>query len=494
MYGHKRIFILGWAWFAIWSLVSGFCTPSQLLLFSVFRAFQGIGPALLIPNAIAIIGRTLPVGKERNIAFACFSASGPTGAAVGTVMAALVAETISWHWCFWLLAIKCLLLVPISFFAIPDPDDTLPLSDQDPPQFDWPGAVTGVTGLVLVNFALNQAPIVGWSEPYVPILLVAGVLFLTAFVWVELNVAAQPIIPIRGLQRNAAFALVCVFAGWSSHGIWVYYLFILLEHLRGHSALLSSAEMSPVAITGVFFAFLTVWLMRRVAVSWVMFSAMCFFALGNILLAVAPLQQTYWGYTFVSIIVMPGAMNLSFPAATILLSSALPKEKQGIAASLVATVVNYSISCGLGFASSIHKQALIYAAEQGGLRGNPPALSVTSPALVAARLFGLRSAYWFAVALGVLGMLIAGVFILVQQPETCNQAHPRVDEERKSIADSEQADVEEGMPPAGALPRGRISTGSTMFRIGDRIIEDMKQHKFSVGVDSRGLDKFSVEG
>ena len=431
MYGHKKIFIFGWVWFSLWSLICGFCQNTDLIMFSTFRAFQGIGPALLIPNAIALIGRTYPVGLTRNLAFACFGAAGPTGAAVGAVFAALVSQTISWHWCFWLLSIVCAVLVVVSHFLIPSPEpnplqrgglsppEANPPGDSSPsaesPTFDWSGALTGVTGLVLFNFALNQAPLVGWEEPYIGSLLGLGIIFLCAFVWVELFYASQPLIPIRGLHRNAVLALACVFAGWSSHGIWVYYLYIFLEHLRGHSALLTSAETCPVAITGLFFAFSTVWMLRRIPVAWVMLAAMSFFVLGSLLMALAPLEQTYWANTFVAVVLMPGAMNLSFPAATILLSSALPKEKQGIAASLVATMVNYSISCGLGFAGSIHKYTLLSATADAGIAGPPPPLSMSDPQLVAVRLVGLRAAYWFSVALGVMGMCIAALFVLLSR-------------------------------------------------------------------------------
>ncbi|KAK3339729.1 major facilitator superfamily-domain-containing protein [Lasiosphaeria hispida] len=491
MYGHKRIFIVGWAWFAVWSLVCGFPNHDQLVLFSVCRALQGIGPALVIPNAIALIGRTLPVGFKRNMAFAAFGASGPTGAALGAVMAALVSETIGWHWCFWLLAITCALLVPISYYVVPSPEKMprMPRGapqavDPDPPKFDWPGAVTGVLGLVLVNFALNQAPLVGWNTPYIPVLLVLGFLSLFAFVWVELKVATQPIIPIRGLQRNAGFTLACVFAGWSSHGIWVYYLYIFLEHLRGHSALLTSAETCPVAITGLGFAFLTVWLMRRFPVSWVMFAAMFFFTFGSLLMAITPLNQTYWANTFIAIVLMPGAMNLSFPAATILLSSALPKEKQGIAASLVATVVNYSISCGLGFAGSIHKHSLGFAGERAEMAGPPPPLSISNEKLVAVRLQGLRAAYWFSVALGGLGMLIAALFILVQNAEKAAEKAKEADAERRGSATDESEKPSAGWSTPVSPSTPRLSTSEkgdvTKFYLGDRVITVPKDKETSV--------------
>jgi hypothetical protein len=46
-------------------------------------------------------------------------------------------------------------------------------------------------------------------------------------------------------------------------------------------------------------------------------------------------------------------MDLSFPCGTIILSNAMPREHQGIAASLINTVVNYSISLSLGIAGTI---------------------------------------------------------------------------------------------------------------------------------------------
>lgn len=50
---------------------------------------------------------------------------------------------------------------------------------------------------------------------------------------------------------------------------------------------------------------------------------------------------------------MPFGMDMSFPAATVIMSNAVEKHHQGIAASLVNTVVNYSISLSLGFAGAI---------------------------------------------------------------------------------------------------------------------------------------------
>ncbi|ORY15286.1 hypothetical protein BCR34DRAFT_478185 [Clohesyomyces aquaticus] len=414
MYGHKRIYLIGWAWFATWSLISGFSYSSGVVLFSICRAFQGIGPALLVPNAVALIGRNFPVGQKRNIGFALFGAMGPTGATTGAVFAALLADLAWWPWEFWILSVVCCIVLGLAFFIIPDEDAAInKIKGAQRPSFDYWGSITGVTGLILINFALNQAPLVTWMTPYIGALLGVGCLFMVAFVLVELYATEYPLIPIRGLSKDAVFALTCIFVGWSSHGIWNYYLFLFLEHLREHSALLASAETAPVAFTGFLFALSTVWLLKRIGVAYVMFIAMTFFMLGALLLATMPLHQTYWAQTFISVLIMPGAMNLSYPAANILLSSSLPKEKQGIAASLVSTLVNYSISCGLGFAGTLDRYIIAKEAKRRGFQGGPHPLQDHSPNVQSLRLVAHRAALWFAAALGGLGMVVAAIYIAV---------------------------------------------------------------------------------
>jgi hypothetical protein len=77
------------------------------------------------------------------------------------------------------------------------------------------------------------------------------------------------------------------------------------------------------------------------------------FLVGNFLIAFWPTQQICWGQLFVAMLIIPWGIDMSFPAATLVFSNALPAEQQGVAASLINTVVNYSISLGLGFASTV---------------------------------------------------------------------------------------------------------------------------------------------
>jgi predicted MFS family arabinose efflux permease len=251
------------------------------------------------------------------------------------------------------------------------------------------GCITGVSGLILINFALNQAPIVGWAVPYIPSLLVLGCLILVGFFYVEFNVAKNPLFP-RGLQPQAVLALACIAAGWASHGIWIFYLYQFEERIRHKSPLLTTAGLIPVAPVGIAFAMSTNHLIKKIGVSKVMIIAMSCFFFGTLLLTFAPENQSYWAQTFLSIVVTPGGMNLSFPAGTILLSSAMPREYQGKAASLVSTVVNYSIASGLGLAGSVERNV--------NRSGGSP-------------LQGYRGAWYLALGFAGTGVLISMYFV-----------------------------------------------------------------------------------
>ena len=390
IFGYKLLFLFGWSWYALWSLVAGFSiyTGSQIF-FDFCRAMQGIGPALILPNALAILGHTYPPGKRKNMIFALFGATAPGGFVIGAAFSSLIAERLWWPWAYWCMAIACCLVLAAAFFIIPNPEQEV-LSKKGIKSFDFLGAVVGVTGLILFNVAWNQAPAVGWGTPYVIILFFLGIMFIIAFFFVEQKVA-HPLLPLEGLTGNVGFVLGCIALGWSSFGIWIYYLWQFWELLRLETPLSATAQLVPAAISGLCAAIATGVLLHTVRTAWVMVIAMGAFFIGNCLLATAPVDQTYWLQTFLAVVIMPWGMDMSFPAATIILSNFVAKENQGIAASLVNTIVNYSISIGLGIAGTVQSQV-------------DPVGTKT--------LEGFRGAWYAAMGLSGCGILLSIYFVI----------------------------------------------------------------------------------
>lgn len=308
VYGHRRLYIIGWAWFALWSLLAGLSVYSKSqVFFDVCRACQGIGPAILIPNGLALFGREYPDGKRKHMVFSLFGATAPSGFLVGAVFSSIFAQFVTWQWTFYVTAIVCAVCALLSALIIPvlDDDDRVPFVKG---QLDLIGGAIGVAALVLINFAWNQGPTVGWTTAYTYSILIVGLAVLALFFYWESARASHPLVPVRDFSIETGFVLGCIALGWSSFGIWLYYLWQLLTLLRNQTPLLSTAQFSPVTITGFIAAISTGLLLHKFGPGAIMLISMTAFCVGTVLIATVPVDQIYWAQTFVAICIMPFGM------------------------------------------------------------------------------------------------------------------------------------------------------------------------------------------
>lgn len=315
--GYKRMFVGGWLWFALWSLFAGVAVYSGQIFFDISRAMQGIGPAILLPNALAILGRTYPPGRRKDMVFSIFGATAPGGFLLGAVFPSLLAQLAWWPWAYWILCFYCLLLSGASFMVIP-PDD--PIAWPIPrDRFDIYGTAAGIAGLVFLNVAWNQAGAVGWQEPYNYLFLIISVALLSLFAYIETQ-AAHPLLDLEKFAVQTLCVLACLSAGWGCFGIWVYYLWQIFETLRDATPLLACAWYAPIAISGLCAAITTGLLLARLRPMMIMLISMAAFLIGSALVAFMPVGQSYWAQTFVAILIMPWGLvssskiRLSLPA------------------------------------------------------------------------------------------------------------------------------------------------------------------------------------
>lgn len=395
VFGHKRFFVGGFVWFGLWSALAGFAVYSGPVFFAFCRAMQGIGPAFLLPNAIAIIARCYEPGRRQNMIFGLFGATAPGGFLLGAVFASLLSEMAWWPWAFWVMCFACLLFALLGALVLPATSRPSKLDHENSSiwqRVDVYGSITGVASLALFNFAWNQGPVVGW-QTYTYVIMIVSVILFIVFIVVEKRVH-HPLVPFGILKIDSLFTLACISGGWSSFGIFAFYALDFLETQRGLTPLLTSAQFSPIAISGLCAAVTTGAILSRLRASTVMLMAMTAFLVGGIILATMPVHQIYFAQTFVGVIILPWGMDMSFPAATIILSRAMPREHQGLAASLVNTFVNYSISIGLGLAGTVNSQV-----NKGGHDV----------------LRGYRGAFYMGVGLSGLGVVLALAFAFVER-------------------------------------------------------------------------------
>jgi EmrB/QacA subfamily drug resistance transporter len=196
-FGKRRMVTLG---VIIFAGASALCslTPEGSLAEAwiiAFRVVQGIGAALMIPAALALVVASYSVDK-RGKALAIFF--GITGAltAVGPIAGGYLVQ-IDWRAIFWINIPIAIIALVLIFIAKPD-------NDPAPAPIDYRGAalITGGIGLSVLGF--QQSSDWGWGDPKTIGSLIIGTLLIIAFVRHELS-TADPLMRVK-IFSNKAFA------------------------------------------------------------------------------------------------------------------------------------------------------------------------------------------------------------------------------------------------------------------------------------------------
>jgi EmrB/QacA subfamily drug resistance transporter len=199
--GRRRVLMAGTGLFGLSSLVAGLAGSAGVL--TVARLSQGAGAALMSPAALSILTTSFHAGADRGRALGAWGAVGGLSAAIGVTAGGLLSEGPGWRWIFFVNLPVCALLFPAILALIDDDRRRAPLVN-----FDALGAVLVTGGMLLLAYALIEAPTVGWGSARTIACMVGALAVLAAFAVNEYR-HANPLVPlsifrIRGLAAADA--------------------------------------------------------------------------------------------------------------------------------------------------------------------------------------------------------------------------------------------------------------------------------------------------
>src|SRR5215831_2594037 len=187
--GRRRLFMVGLGVFSLSSLLCGLAWSESSLI--AFRALQGLGGALLAPAALALLMTTFTEGRERNIALGIYGAAAGSGAAAGVLLGGILTSYLSWPAIFFInvpIGIAAIALTPILLR-----ESRAMLAHR---HFDFAGAISVTSGLMILVYALTRATTDGWTAGSTIGLLAIAAALLVGFVAIELRSQA-PLLPMR---------------------------------------------------------------------------------------------------------------------------------------------------------------------------------------------------------------------------------------------------------------------------------------------------------
>ena len=147
--------------------------------------------------------------------------------------------------------------------------------------------------------------------------------------------------------------MLTVFLSFMSLGIYFWYMNIYMQVIRGDSLVQVGVQYLPLTIVGCSNAFLAAWLVPRLPAQVIIGMGCLAMVIINTLLATVPAHLTYWAMCFPAMFVSAFTIDLITTSAQIIASNTVPIQHQGIAGSLVGTLLSYGMSTGLGFAGTV---------------------------------------------------------------------------------------------------------------------------------------------
>ncbi|MET9353480.1 MFS transporter [Streptomyces sp. NPDC006617] len=240
-FGHRQTFLIGVAGFAASSGAIGLSGSIAAVI--VFRVFQGLFGALLMPAALGLLRATFPAEKL-NMAIGIWGMVIGASTAGGPILGGVLVEHVNWQSVFFINVPVGIVAVVLGVMILLDHR-----AENAPRSFDILGIVLLSASMFALVWALIKAPEWGWGSGQTWLYIGGAVVGFVLFsVW-ETKVK-EPLIPLamfRSVALSAGVVLMVLMAIAFMGGL--FFVTFYLQNVHGMSPVDAGLHLLP--LTGM---------------------------------------------------------------------------------------------------------------------------------------------------------------------------------------------------------------------------------------------------
>jgi EmrB/QacA subfamily drug resistance transporter len=372
--GPRVMFTSGIAVFTAASAACGLAPSPGWLI--AFRAVQGLGAAMLMPQTLTIITNTFPA-ERRGAAFGVWGAVAGVATIAGPTLGGLLVTVFDWRWIFYVnlpIGVIVLLITPM---IIPD----LRLGRRH--RIDIPGVLLASAGLLAICYGLVEGQKYNWGTITgfisIPLILGLGVALLLAFLLVQkLTQDKEPLVPFA-LFRDRNYSVVnwvsCVLA-IGMMGIFLP-LTIYFQSVLGFTALKAGLTMAPASLMSIFVAPVAGRMVDKIGGKYILMTGLTLFGVGMGWLALIAHPDSTWP-TFLAPLTVAGfGLGCIFAPMTTVAMRNVDPRMAGAASGVLNTVRQVGQVIGVAAVGALLQNRLVSSiADQAATRSAalPPAV------------------------------------------------------------------------------------------------------------------------
>jgi MFS family permease len=302
----------------------------------------------MAPTALALLVAVFSEGPDRNKALGIWGGIGGIGATAGLLIGGPVTEFLGWEWVFFInvpVGLVLLALTPRLLGESVDPDCVR--------CFDSAGAITVTGALLLLVYAIAEAPEAGWASLRTVALFVVSTALLLAFVRIEMR-SPNPLVPLRVFRSRSLVGgnLVLLSAGMCIDGMLLI-VTLYAQEILGYSTIqfgLMTAVMTVMSVVGAYTAQAVV---TRVGPRAVGAIGMALIAAACVILTQISVSGSYLNDILLGMLVFGAGLGLAFVASQIAALAGVREQESGLAAGLVDSSFNLGGALGLAILSTV---------------------------------------------------------------------------------------------------------------------------------------------
>jgi EmrB/QacA subfamily drug resistance transporter len=344
--GRRPVLLGGTMLFGISSLAAGVAQSEAMLIGA--RLVQGAGAAMMIPSALSLLTTTFSSGTERNKALGAWGAMAGMGSAAGVFLGGAISQGPGWRWVFFVNLPVVLVALRATVALIPADGGRARLRN-----FDAVGALLATGGMLLLVYAIVQAPSVGWGATRTVLELAAAVAILVAFALNELR-SENPLFPfsilrIPGLAAADATQVIAI------AGFYAMFFFITLymQNVLGFSRIGAGAAYLPTTFGVAISAGICSQLIGRTGTRPVIVVGALLGAVGIFWLSQIPVDGSFATDLLPPLVIMAFGLGATFVGVTTAAQAGVPPDKAGLAAALINASTFLGAALGVAIFSAI---------------------------------------------------------------------------------------------------------------------------------------------
>jgi EmrB/QacA subfamily drug resistance transporter len=393
--GRRRLFIVGLAIFTVSSLLDGLAWSEASLIF--FRSVQGLGAALLSPAALSILTTTFREGRERNLALGIWGAASGSGGAAGVLLGGVLTSYLSWSWIFFINVPVGIAVMAVTPFLVRESR-----AELDHRYFDFAGAASITSGLMVLVYAMTRATQHGWTTSSSIILLAISGALIVAFFVIE-AFSKAPLLPLRIFRLRTLTG--SNIAGLLTGGAIFSQFFLLtlyMQEVLHYSAIKTGVAYIALTLTIIAFSAVAQGLVTRFGVRRILPLGLALSTASLVLFAQLPVHGTYFADLFPAFILSGLGLALAFVPMSIGALTSVRQADAGVASGLINTVQQIGGAIGVAAATTI---ATTYTTRYVDVHAGSTAFSGS------ALTHGFQIAFYALAGLAALGTLLSAIVI-----------------------------------------------------------------------------------